>query len=243
MTALTPLLFGSLRTHRIADAFANEVVRVHKRYATEVVAAHRLCPFVRDVDVAFGRFCVMFSHELSLDDAKRAFIEAESHVLHMVFPLVCTPASEFERFGGEVGRAARDIWRGAAQDDPRFSSEPPVVASFHPLLAGDRTAPHRLIGLLRRAPDPFVQIIPGGHHESGTVVAHVADYLEMGPEALAQMLAKVPPPPKDRAHETFQRLSATTLNEIADTVAEIIADRDRSYEPYLRELGAPLTRG
>ena len=69
MTALSPLVFGSMREHPAAAAFAREVVRVHRRYATEIVAAHRLCPFVRDVDVAFGRFCVALTTEIDLTEA------------------------------------------------------------------------------------------------------------------------------------------------------------------------------
>lgn len=237
MTSLQPLLFGPLRAHPAAEAFAGEVVRVHRRYAVEVVAAHRLCPFVRDPDVAFGRFCVMLARQPLLDEAREAYRRADNPVLHIVYPLARTTPSDFERFGGDVGRAARDIWREARDDDPRFGPEPPVIASFHPGLAGDRASPHRLIGLLRRAPDPFVQIIPGGHHESGTVVAPIVDLEGMAPEALAKMFEIAPPPPKDRTQELFERLSAAALDDIAATVADIHADRDRSYAPYLEELG------
>lgn len=236
VSTLTPLLLGPLRAHPAAPAFAAEVVRVHKRYAVEVVAAYRLCPFLRDPDVAFGRFCIVLAHQPVLDDAREAYRRAESPVLHIVYPLSRAVPSDFERFGGEVGRAARDIWREAAEGDPRFGPEPPVVATFHRTLAGDRTSPHRLIGMLRRAPDPFVQIIPGGHHESGTMVAQLDDIEGMAPEALVKMLQVVPPPPKDRTQELFARLSAATLDEIEALLADIHADRDRSYAPYFAEL-------
>lgn len=237
MSELIPLLFGSLRDHPAAAPFAREVVRVHKRYATEVVYGHRLCPFLRDVNKDFGRFCIAMTERPDLDEARAAFIQAESAIIHMVYPLVRTAAPDFERFGGDVGRAARDVWRATPEGDTRFGPEPPVIATFHPKLAGDRTAPHRLIGLLRRAPDPFVQVIPGGHYDSGTVLAPMHDVKELTPEMLAKVLAAVPPPPRDRAMETFKRVSPDLLDEIAKTVADIHADRDRSYAPYLKEMG------
>jgi hypothetical protein len=236
-STLKPLLFGPLRSHPAAAAFATEVVRVHRRYATEVVAAYRLCPFVRDVDVAFGRFCVVLAKTPLLDEAREAYRRAENPVVHIVYPITTVPTSDFERFGGDVGRACRDLWRGAADGDPRFGAEAPVIATFHRKLAGDRSTPHRLIGLLRRAPDPFVQIIPGGHHEGGTVVAPFADLEGLAPDTLAKILQMTPPPPKDRTLETFERLSQTALDEIDATVADIHADRDRSYAPHLAELG------
>jgi hypothetical protein len=239
VTTLDPLLFGPLRDHPAALALAREVVRVNKRYATEVVAAHRLCPFVRDVDVAFGRFVVVLSREADLAEAKEAFARAESAVVHIVYPLYRAAPSEFERFGAAVGRAARDVWRALPDSDARFGPEPPVIATFHPELAGDRTSPHRMIGLLRRAPDPFVQIIPGGHHESGTVVAPIPDVEHLSPEAVAKLLHAVPAPPKDRADETFARLSPEAWGRIAASIDDIHADRDRAYAPYLRELAPP----
>lgn len=237
MSTAAPLLFGRLASHPAAGTFAREVVRVNRRYAIEIVAAHRLCPFVRDVDVAFGRFCIGLTERADLEEARAAFVRAESAVLHMVYPLVRGPVADFERFGADLGRAARDIWRGAAPGDPRFGPEPPVIATFHPRLPGERSSPHRLIGLLRHAPDPFVQIIPGGHHESGTVIASLDNIEKLTPETMAKILAAVPAEPKDRAHETFTRLSSADLDAIAANVADIHADRDRSYAPFLGELG------
>ena len=78
MSELIPLLFGSLRDHPAAAPFAREVVRVHKRYATEVVYGHRLCPFLRDVNKDFGRFCIAMPERPDLDEARAAFIQAES---------------------------------------------------------------------------------------------------------------------------------------------------------------------
>lgn len=234
--SLKALLLGPLRRHPAAEAFAAEVVRVHKRYALEVVAAYKLCPFLRDPDVAFGRFCVVLAEGPQVAHAREAYLAADNPVLHIVYPLARTAAPDFERFGGDAGRAVRDIWRETPGAEARWGPEPPVIATFHRALAGDRSSPHRLIGILRRAPDPFVQIIPGGHHEGGTMVAPVADLDRMTPAELAKLLASRPPPPRDRARELFERLASADVDRIEALVADIHADRDRSYAPFLAEL-------
>jgi hypothetical protein len=92
------------------------------------------------------------------------------------------------------------------------------MATFHPSLAGEIDDPHRLIGLLRRAPDPFVQLIPEGLHEGGTVI--------VGAE-----------PGRDNAEANFDRLRGGGIEPILALLADIRADRDRSYAPFLRAFG------
>jgi hypothetical protein len=213
MAALEPLIRGRLATHPAAPAFAAEVLRIHRRYASEIVQTYGLCPFVRDVDVAFGRFAVMLDRELDVDAAREAVLAAHNPVVHVVFPCVLPPPNVFERFASALYKAL-----GGKLDAP------PVMAAFHPDLAGDAGAAHRLVGLLRRAPDPFVQFIPEGMHEGGTVFAHVVDE-----ETFA--------PAPDRAETVFQRLQGDALERLLRTAADIRADRDRSYAPLVAMLG------
>src|SRR3954470_7875187 len=98
MAAPAPLVRGSLRDHPLAPAFADEVHRVHRRYAGEVVAAHRLCPFLKDVDTGFGAFCVMLDREPDLASAVAVVKEAASAVVHVVYPLLSGPSVGFEKF-------------------------------------------------------------------------------------------------------------------------------------------------
>jgi hypothetical protein len=92
------------------------------------------------------------------------------------------------------------------------------MAAFHPELVGDRDDAHRMIGLLRRSPDPFVQFIPAGNHEGGTVFASSVDAAEDA--AL------------DRSEQNFKRLRDGKLDELLAIVADIRADRDRRYASY-----------
>jgi hypothetical protein len=202
--ALSPTLRGGLADHPSAEAFAREVLRVHIRYA-DLVARHRLCPFLRDVETGFGAFCVMLDHEPDVERVVAFVCEAGRDVGHVVYPLARPLPTVFERFSNAVGERLREVL-----------ADRPVLAAFHPDLVGDASAPHRLIGLLRRAPDPFVQFVPAGLHEGGTILAGVAA-----------------PPAADPAEANFAKLKGPLLDEVLAEMADIRADRDKSYAPFL----------
>jgi hypothetical protein len=216
MAVLEPMIRGKLASHPEASAFAAEVLRVHRRYATEIVQRFALCPFTRDVDVAFGKFCVMLDREPDHEATRAAVLEANNPVLHVVFPLVGGASNLFERFASALMASLREAFE-----------DPPVMAAFHPELVGDREQPYRLIGILRRAPDPFVQLIPGGLHEGGTVfAASIEDYESSG---------------EDRAEANFKKLSGAPLDELLQIAVDIRADRERSYVKY-PELAVPRSQ-
>jgi hypothetical protein len=221
-----PILRGPLAGHPAAAAFAATVHRVHKRYAAEVVAANRLCPFLRDVETGFGAFVAMLDPgEPSPDAAAEAILAAGNPIIHVVFPLVRPAPSTFERFAAKVGAALK-----------KAVPRPPVMATFHPDLAGDATDPHKLIGVLRRAPDPFVQLIPEGMHEGGTVFQPL-------PTGGAPLVLLPITTPVDSTQANFDKLRGDAVPRLLALMDEIRADRDASYAPFLRELGlAPASR-
>lgn len=204
-----PVVRGELAHHPEALRLAAEVRRVHGRYADEVVARYRLCPFMRDAATGFGRFYVVLDREPVLETALAAVLEAESAVVHLIFPCVHAPSPQFERFASRLGEQLR-----------RVRSPAPVLAAFHPEMAGDETNSHRLVGLLRHAPDPFIQTIPEGLNHSGTVLAGA------GVE-----------PAVDPAEDNYRRLQGAGIAAVKAKLAEIMADRDTSYEPLLARLG------
>jgi hypothetical protein len=212
---VTVKVAGALAHHAAAADFAAVVERVHHRYATEVVGAFRLCPFMRDPETAFGRFVVMLDREPDTRTAAAEVIAAGSQVVHVVYPLVRGAPSSFERFGNEVHQAVARQTHGG-----------PVHATFHPDMSGDARSPARLVGLLRRAPDPFVQFVPEGLHKGGTVFA---DLTELD---LAQLLAQQGAGPR-------APLVPAEIERIEATQADIHADRERSYAKHLSALVAP----
>lgn len=208
MASVQPVVRGALAHHPAASAFADEVLRVHRRYAAEVVGAHSLCPFMRDPDTAFGHFCVMLDWKPDPVAALDAVLEAQSSVVHIVFPCLDMSPKGFETFGSSV-RDSLVSW----------IPKPPVMAVFHPDLAGDFSNSHRLVGLVRRAPDPFVQLVPEGLHAGGTVFI----------DSIAELL-------RNPTEVTFARLTTADQERIVTTLADIRADRMRSYAPYLEVL-------
>jgi hypothetical protein len=220
MAALAPLIRGSFQDHPLALPFAAEVLRVHRRYASEVVARNQLCPFLRDVDTGFGRFCVMLDVEPDVPTALAAVMAADAAVIHLVYPLNAAPPSPFEKFSGKLAEALKQNLRDA-----------PVMATFHPALPGDGVTQSRLIGLLRHAPDPFVQLIPEGLHQGGTVFAGATDLEKTTTE-----------PEVDIAEANFAKMHGGVLEKIVALLAEIRADRDRSYAPFLEAFAAAAPR-
>lgn len=200
-----PVVTGALAGAPGAGALAREVHRVHRRYALEVVKAYGLCPFVREADAAFGTFVVVLDREPDVATAVAASLAATSSVVHLVYPLIATPPRPFERFAGSLSASLKE-----ALDDP------PVYAVFHPELSGDTASPARMIGVVRRAPDPFVQLVPEGLQPGGTVLAGTP----------------LPPPPA-ASRGGLERLDAAQIEALVATLADIRADRERSYAPLL----------
>jgi hypothetical protein len=206
--SVEPVVLGALAGHPVARSFAAEVHRIHLRYANEVVGTFSLCPFMKDAESAFGTFCVMLDREPDPKSALDAVLEAKTSVIHVLFPCITTPPSPFEKFASAL-RASLTSWI------PR----PPVIAVFHPDLSGDFSTSHRLVGLLRRAPDPFVQFVPEGLHEGGTVFIDNLDQLMKNP-----------------AEKNFDKLRGEGGERLVRAIEDIHADRARSYAPFLREL-------
>jgi hypothetical protein len=152
---------GKLAGDPGADAFARAVGELIHRYAAEVVAANRLCPFLHNVETGLGAVVVILENELDVDVAARAVRGTKSQVVHAVFPLAARDdAPKFERFGNAVAERLR-----------RDGGPSLVHATFHPAMVGGTENAHRLVGLLRRSPDAFLQFIPPGMQGGGTVMA------------------------------------------------------------------------
>ncbi|MCA9621294.1 MAG: hypothetical protein KC731_19865 [Myxococcales bacterium] len=229
---MTAVVAGELAGHPQASAFAEVVESVHHRYALEVVAGFRLCPFLgdptpkrsgqtargpKDPSAAFGSFCVVLDREPVVETACRLVVEATSQVVHLVYPLVHLDCSSFERFGGELHKAV-------ALAHP----ERPVHATFHPDMEGDRSSASRIIGLLRRSPDPFVQFVPEGLHIGGTTYLDPSR-IELSLLALGR---------DENEPSLFERLTDDDYDRIRRTQDAIKEERARRYQPFLEALSA-----
>lgn len=209
-----PTVGGSLRDHPEAEAFAQVVQQVHHRYANEVVGAFRLCPFMQDPAQDYGRFCVMLEREPTVATAVELLVGADEPLAHLVYPLISMESTDFERFGSALHKAA------ARAIDPA-----PVHAVFHPRMAGDATTPARLVGLVRRAPDPFVQFVPEGLQKGGTVFADLSSF-----DATKWMSQK-------EKKTLRQRVSDEDIARIEALQRDIKAERDDRYARFVDALG------
>ena len=212
------VIAGELAEQAVARAFAREVRRVHHRYAEEVVGAFSLCPFMKDASTAFGCFCVMLEREPVLASALEQIQRADMQVVHLVYPLVTWEAAPFERFGNELHNAVA-----------KAMDKAPVHATFHPAMDGDTTSAARLVGFVRRAPDPFVQFIPEGLHQGGSTFVDLAkvDLKELIQSGTAD---------EDRRRDTYARLDAEHFATIRDRIAQLREERHRSYRRFLDAL-------
>lgn len=155
-----PTLFGALAGTPDAEAFADVVADLMHRYARDIVLKNHLCPFLHNVENGLGAVCVALDRTLDPDATARAIRGTERDVVHVVFPLADRANSPaFERFGNSVAERLR-----------KDGGPPLVHATFHPAMVGGRENAHRLVGLLRRAPDAFLQFIPPGMQSGGTVM-------------------------------------------------------------------------
>jgi hypothetical protein len=121
-------------------------VRLLERYAG-AIDARGICPYLHAGGL--GDVIVVLDRALDVDLACGAIARTSADVIHVVFPLAPrdeTGARAFERFGNDVATRVRD--RGS------------VHAAFHPAMAGGREDADRRVGLVRRAPDPFLQLVP-----------------------------------------------------------------------------------
>jgi hypothetical protein len=198
-----PIVLGALACRPGARELAAEVARLLHRYAVEVVARFGLCPHLRDFASGIGALCIVLDRELDAAVAARAVRATGRRVAHAVFPLARVDATQFERFGNAVAD-----WL-VADGGPRL-----VHATFHPDMVGGTEYPARLVGILRRSPDPFVQFIPAGIQQTGTTIAG-------GPPAHPEQLEL-----------TYRRLRGELLDHLVARQAELHAERRRIHARF-----------
>jgi hypothetical protein len=194
-------LFGEQRNDPRAAEVGAMAYAALLRYIDEVVVAFQLCPFLHNTKTGLGKVGVVLEREPKVETALDALQTLGGSVMHLVYPIATTPAPLFEVFGGKLIAAV----------DKRSRL---VHATFHPEMGGGLENGRRLIGVLRRAPDPFLQLIPEGFETSGTVM--------MGQEL---------PPAPNHAEARFKRLTPADLTALTARLDEL--KRERAGRPIL----------
>lgn len=197
-----------------AAELAEKSTALLERYVHEVVLAFRLCPFLHNPDGALGAVVVVLDVEPHEETLADAVLATGSPIVHALYPLVTSKSPPFERFASRTGGVLRS----------RLGRAAPVSAAFHPTMHGETDDPHRLIGLLRRAPQPFVQYVPPDLPQSGGTV-----------------VAGAPLPPPSGADANFARLKGDGGQ--LDRVIAIVGELHRVRDAELAELTRRVAGG
>ncbi|HTJ82726.1 MAG TPA: hypothetical protein VL400_13475 [Polyangiaceae bacterium] len=214
-------IFGERASHPRARALAEAAHALLFRYASDVVAAYGLCPFLHNVETGMGDVGIVLDTVPSQETAQAAIVALGGPVIHLAYPLARATASEFERFGSKLAQSLRTVL-----------PEPLVHATFHPELAGGRENAHRLIGLLRQSPDPFVQLIPPGMMKGGTVL------VTPGPGGVLDLpkTLDIPQGNESRADAMYRRLMEGDVDRVIALLASMRAEREATYGALAREI-------
>jgi hypothetical protein len=217
-------------------ALIHEARRIYLRYAQEVVEALGLCPWAaqarRDGRV---RKRVLTSVQPALVEILAAVeaveSDADAEIGLLIFPQLRSSRVEFQRLAASV-READAAHKG--RDKTLMA-----LADFHPDAEPDMRSPERLIGFVRRSPDPTLQLVRRSAlaavrmtQDSGTrfvdastLKALSPDELPHEPEPLARRIAR-------HNHQTIAQLGVESVRARFDDIAN---DRDASYA----RLGVP----
>lgn len=210
------------------DALRIEVLRVHRRYSEEVVEAFGFCPWARGARIA-DRVCVevLFgaepTHAATLLAIESLTRDETTDVGLLVLPELTLGRVAFQHFAARL----RELTASPA-DGPLSGF---AIADFHPDVQPLLESPERLVAVIRKSPDPTLQIVRRSTLETvrhgdrqGTRFVDLnrfagLDSLQPQPEALHARIALA----------NFKAVEQDGLALVAGVLADILADRNRSY--------------
>jgi len=214
----------------LGPAFEREVRRINLRFNREVIEGLVVCPYARvaretgsSTVVVRGESVPTFEALFEVADALAT--DPAIEVAQVVFPRVTLGAAEFLAFGSDFGpaNAAR-----TPKKRPTF-----VHAAFHPGLSYGTDTPPRMVPFFRRSPDPMIQLVrlavldaihatkPRGTQFFDGDVASLRELMKQKrPESVTDRITR----------ENHERAMAGAHEKIGEILADIAADRARSYE-------------
>ncbi len=200
-----------------------EVLRIHMRWAAEVVESFNGCPFAAGARRAGAvlRHVIVDADADAAMAAARARIalladERATEVALFIFPRLAVDVPAFERFCQPLRQADRAL----------------VAAVFHPQALYSLESPAQAVGFFRRAPDPTLQLVRADVMESVRAAAPGGKFLfDWSAAAWAELdrrQEKLPVTDKITRdnHALLVRGHLERLQAILDDIA---VDRARSY--------------
>jgi hypothetical protein len=210
-------------------------LRLNERYLTEVVERFEFCPFARGARLAgeVQRVVVLEREEpAALDAAVRAIEELQrvpkTVIGLLIFPRLVLPdgPDAFDRFTNAVREQDLALRRPA----------PFALAAFHPDGRYHVDTRERLVMLLRRSPDPTIQLVRFSALESlkGAQPANKKFLFAYHARALAELEQRAGnvSPTEKIAQANFETVAREGEARIRAVLDDIRADRDRSYARF-----------
>ncbi len=208
----------------------NEVVRVYRRYQSEIVEACGLCPWAERarLDGKVREWVIMETDRSvatsSLAVMDELFQEDKIEIALLIYPRLRVNRVEFERFVGRL--------RDADSRRHPLGKIPFMSAAFHPEAAADISNPERLIPFLRRTPDPTIQLV------RASVVEKIRGRTPQGTQFFDSktLLVDIAPPQPAMREKIAQANLATIrkigIDEVRRRLDDILRDRNESYDRF-----------
>jgi hypothetical protein len=213
------------------EAWSREVVRVYRRYQSEIVEACGLCPWAERarIDGKVREFVIMETDRAvsasSLSVMSEIFADEKIEIALLIYPRLRTQRVEFERFVARL--------RDADSRRHPLGEIPFMFAAFHPEATADVSNPERLIPFLRRTPDPTIQLV------RASVLEKIRGRTPQGTQffdskTLLEDLEKPAPALRDKiAQANFETVRKLGVDELRRRLDDILRDRNESYGRFL----------
>lgn len=211
----------------VEPAIEAEVVRIYRRYATEVVEAFNFCPWAAGARAEghVREFVVVDpdpSRETLLAVTEHAAADPEVEIGLVIMPRLVTERTAFEhrvaglREAHDAAHAGRGIM---------------AMAAFHPDAPADTTTGERLVPFIRRSPDPTIQLVRlsvlDAVRAKDPPKKIVFDPQTMDASALLEDDRR--PVSQRVTHANFETVLEATPERLEAILADIARDRDEAY--------------
>jgi hypothetical protein len=207
---------------------AREALRLHERYAMEIVEAFDICPWARRAREAgeWRRF-VLPEPAPDIEPSLHAIRRLEADpagvpVAILLYPRLALPPRRFDEFANRL----RDADAAHHHGSPIY-----VSATFHPDYPLDHRTPASLVPWLRRSPDPSIQLIRLSVIDEARGGRHGKFMFDFSPESWAELKRRTENPSvTDRiTRDNHARVDRETPARLEAIYADILADRARAY--------------
>jgi hypothetical protein len=208
------------------DALRAQALRVHARYAIEVVEALGFCPWARAAREQ-GRVYtrILLDDESTparaIDRVSELERDAGCEIGLLVFPQLELSRVAFQHFAAAV----------RAGYEPLAGSEPFAIADFHPDAAPNLASPAELVAFIRRSPDPTLQLV----RRSTLAAVRLSEgpgtrFVDLSTWSPNAAHSAQPAPLHERvASANLRQVQSLGIEHVLALLSAIERDRDASY--------------